>query len=206
MSLADRRNKAKTAQPKTETSSGSRIQAVQVQGEDPNFELIHAHWEGKQLKKTGEAALGRARRLYNVVKQKLFEDRSQDRPKQFKFSAMISPDTEHTVTINVRENGYGTFDDTTLDKVREIVGDQFVDAYITTHIEAKVDFSIVPEDKHDAVEALTEQINQLVGAEVVSWEFTNRPNSAFHPARTQLTKTQDMQLDELVPTTMAFGR
>lgn len=206
MSLADRRNKAKTAQPKTETSSGSRIQAVQVQGEDPNFELIHAHWEGKQLKKTGEAALGRARRLYNVVRQKLFENRSKDRPKQFKFSAMISPETEHTVTINVRENGYSTFDDNTLDKVREIVGDQFVDAYITTHIEAKVDFSLVPENKHDAVEALTEEINQIVGAEVVSWEFANKPNSAFHEARSQLNKTQDMQLDELVPTTMAFGR
>lgn len=206
MSLADRRNKAKSTQPKTETSSGSRIQVVQVQGEDPNFELIHAHWEGKQLKKTGEAAFGRARRLYNVVKQKLFEDRSQDRPKQFKFSAKISPETEHTVTINVRENGYGTFDDNTLDKVVKITGEEFADAYFTTHIEAKVDFSLVPEDKHDAVEALTEQINELVGSEVVTWEFTNKPNSAFHAARSKLTTEEDMELDELVPVTMAFGR
>ncbi len=230
MSLANIRQKAKSAQPKTETSSGSRIQMVAVEGEeDENYDLVESHFFGKQLKKEGEGLLGRARRLYANLTRQLLKDRTPNRPKQFKFSAKIREERnatqddvelgraakigdiivdihDHTTTVNVRENGYRAFDDNVLEQVTAIVGQQFVDSYITTHIEGKVDFSLVSQDKHDDVAALLGNINEFCGADVIEWEITNKPNSSFHVARASLTTEQDAKLNDVVPMTLAFGR
>jgi hypothetical protein len=237
--LAQRRQQQKETKPKEETSSGSRIQCVTVQGDTDIHDLVKSHYQGRELKKKGEGLYGRARRLYKKISTILLQDRSANRPKQFKYTAnltvkrkatqedvdtgkaldigdVISVPIEHTVSVNVKEDGYGKFDDATLDEVVEIVGQEFVDAYITTHIEASVDFSLVPTDKEDPVCNLLDEINDYVCPpdedgnrefDVIKWKINNVPNSAFHEARgTKLTAEQDQKLNDLVPMTMAFGR
>lgn len=203
MSLEALTKKAQTKAP--ETSSGDRIEIIEVADTDPNHALVALHFQGKALKKEGEAMFGKARRLYQQVVAKLLSNRASDRPKQFKFTANVGG-TEHTTTVNVREHGYSTFDDSTLDKVKGITGDQFVDAHITRNISAKVDFSLVPTDKQDAIAEHLMQINTMLGVDVVEVDVLNRVQSSFHEARTSLTEDQDIALNKLVPVTCSFGR
>jgi|11_taG_2_1085331.scaffolds.fasta_scaffold13158_5 hypothetical protein len=228
MNLDQIRKQQKQKQPEKTSSTGSRIQVVSVENEEI-LELVRSHYEGKTSKKEGEAKLSRARRLYAIVANKLLKDRSKERPKQFKFNAKLEVErtaeehdvdfghatnigdkikevVDHTTTINVREQGYGSFDDGTLDDIKGLLGDSFPDTYITTHVEAKVDFSLVPTDKQEAVIALLSQVNEFVGTEVINWEIKNKPNSMFHQARTELTEEQDRKLNEILPISLAFGR
>ncbi|MBL18548.1 MAG: hypothetical protein CMC82_01790 [Flavobacteriaceae bacterium] len=192
-------------QKPTETSSGDRIAVVEVGYNDPDQALIVAHFQGKALKKEGEAMFGKARRLYNKVIETLLSNRASERPKQFKFSGDVGGN-EHIVTINVRENGYQSFDDATLDKVKNIVGDSFVDSYITKNISAKVDFSLVPTDKQDEIAAHILAVNTMLGTDVVQVDINNKPKTSFHEARAGLTEEQDKALNKLVPISCAFGR
>ncbi|MEK9984349.1 MAG: hypothetical protein VW879_06380 [Opitutae bacterium] len=204
MSLDALIQKADTS-PKEETSSGDRIEIVEVATHDPNHALVESHFKGKMLKKEGEALFGKARRLYNVVIQSLLENRASDRPKQFKFEADVGG-TTHTTTVNVRENGYSTFDNATLEKVKAITGEDFVAANIVQNISAKVDFSLVPSDKQDEVAAHLMKVNELAGADVVEIAVSNKMKSGAHQARAGLTIEQDQKLNKLVPITCAFGR
>ena len=148
---------------------------------------------------------GKARRLYQQVISALLSNRASDRPKQFKFTANVAG-TEHTTTVNVRENGYSTFDDSTLDKVKAITGEQFVASHITRKVSAEVDFSLVPTDKQDEIAAHLLAVNTMLGTDVVGVNVENRVQSTFHEARTSLTEEQDIALNKLVPITCAFGR
>lgn len=203
MSLNALTQKAKTKAP--ETSSGDRIEIVEVADTDPNHALVALHFQGKALKKEGEAMFGKARRLYQQVVSTLLSNRASGRPKQFKFNANVGG-TEHTATVNVRENGYSTFDDSVLDKVKAITGDQFADAHITRNISATVDFSLVPTDKQDLIAEHILAVNTMLGVDVVDVEVKNRVQSSFHEGRTNLTEDQDIALNKLVPITCAFGR
>ena len=203
MSLDQLINQASN-EPK-ETSKGERIQIVEVAPTSDEHELVSCHHQGKLLKKEGEAQFGRARRLYNKVIQSLLANRASERPKQFKFKTDICGE-DYTATINVRENGYSSIDNDTLAKVKAIVGDEFVSSYITTHIEGKVDFSLVPTDKQDAVAAHLLQLNQLVGTDIVQVNVTNKPKTSFHEARASLSEETDALLNKHMPITCAFGR
>ena len=202
MSLQDLINSSNTPE---ETSKGERIEIIEVAPSTNEYDLVACHHQGKLLKKEGEAQFGRARRLYNIVVQRLLNNRASDRPKQFKFSADICGES-HTTTVNVRENGYSSIDNDTLAKVRAIVGDEFVSSYITTHIEGKVDFSLVPTDKQDAVAAHLLQLNQIVGTDIVQVKVTNKPKTSFHEARASLPEETDALLNKHMPITCAFGR
>lgn len=202
--LANRRKQAQADSPKKETSSGSRIEYVSV-GESLQ-DFVENHYFGKINKKDGEGLIGRARNLYKYVINKLLEDRSQERPKQFKFTGQIEGAGEHVVTVNVKEQGYRAIDDGTLGEVREICGDAFTDAHFKLRIQGNVDFSLIPEDKHDAVASKLEEIDAIVGTKVAEFEFMSMPREGFHGARASLTTEQDTRLNKVMPIPVAFGR
>jgi len=203
--LANRRKQAQAGSPKKETSGGSRIEYVAV-GESLQ-DFVENHYFGKINKKDGEGLIGRARHLYKYVINKLLEDRSQERPKQFKFTGQIEGAGEHVVTVNVKEQGYRAIDDGTLGEVREICGDAFTDAHFKLRIQGNVDFSLIPEDKHDAVATKLEEIDEIVGTKVSEFEFMNQPGEGLHAARgSSLTTEQDTRLNKVLPIPVAFGR
>ena len=204
-SLQDIRKAAQAKTPAETTSSGDRIELVEVSTDDMS-ELVLLKSQGSQLKKEGEAILKRASRLYLKVKDALFSNRSPERPKMYKYVATDQLGEEHIASIIVKENGHRAISDDVLEKVRALVGDEFVDKYFTTRITGKVDFSLIPEALHDKAAEYLMGLNELVGQEVAEFGFESKPTSEFHPARASLSEEDDRALEKLVPTPVAFGR
>ncbi len=188
-----------------QTGSGDRIQIIEVSESDEMHQLMTEHMQAKMYKAEQEKAMGRARRLYQIVRQMIMGNRAQDRPKQFKLHGMIMG-KDHTTTINVKENGYRALTSDQIARITAITGEQWVQANITKRTEASVDFTLVPADKQDAVARHLLETNMIAGASVVSVETKHVPKSSYHGARTELAEETDAQLEKINPMSCAFGR
>ena len=212
MSLAKHREQAASKKAPATSSSGDRIKVIDADGEDPKIaELVIEHYHGKLLEKDAKKHLMRAGGLKREVLERTLDTRTAERPKQFKFTAALPGGQEHVVTINVRENGYASFDEPTRAKLVDIVGEEFLDVAVTQTTHCTVDFSLVPEDMHEEVYEHLMKVNEMCGsegkpAEIVDIKFMNVPKTTFHEERTKLNKRLDRELEKIVPTSVAFGR
>ena len=86
------------------TNSGDRIKIIEIAEGDEMHQLMTEHAQAKLYKAEADKAMGRARRLYQIVRQMIMGNRAQDRTNQIKLHSMILG-KDHTTTINVKENG-----------------------------------------------------------------------------------------------------
>ena len=228
------RAQAKAKEGGKTTTKDKRIHYVSCTGDDDYLaELADCHGAGKQQKKSGEAQFGKARRLYNHVRELLIADRRPERPKQFVYKGKLKPGkdgngtSQHVCTINVKENGYSRIDIDKMEAVKELVGNEWAETYITESIVASIDFSMVPKEKEKKVFEVLSKLNQFIGStpkedadgkpvldesgdqvmcEFVEYNVGYKPNSMYHSARALLPSEVDADLEELTPTVCAFGR
>ena len=211
------RAQAKEKEGGKASTKDKRIHYVSCTGDDDYLaELADYHGEGKQQRQTGEGKFGKARRLYNHVREMLIADRRPERPKQFMFKGkpkLMFKDAEgnpvtnqHVCTVLVKENGYSRLDADTYDAVVKLVGPEWAENHITETIVATIDFSLCTKEKESKVFGVLSKLNEFVGDGFVQWEVSYQPNSRFHPARHGLTSEVDADLEELTPTVCSFGK
>lgn len=195
------------------TKEAKRIHYVSCTGDQADLaELADCHAEGQKAQKLGKLKYGKARRLYNYIRQQLIADRRPERPKQWVFKGTLKPGkddngtSQHVCTINVKENGYSRLDAETYDAVVELVGKEWAENHITESIVATIDFSLCTKDKETKVFEVLNKLNEFVGDGFVNWEVGYQPNSRYHPARHSLTSEVDAELETLTPTVCSFGR
>ena len=112
--------------------------------------------------------------------------------------------------------------------MKELVGEEWANTYITESIVASIDFSMVPKEKEAKVFEVLDKLNEFIGAkpkldkdgepeidedtgeqimqDFVEYNIGYKPNSMFHSARAGLSSEIDADLDELTPVVVAFGR
>lgn len=207
--LAEARKKAQSTT--VTEDSADRLHIVEVadlenEASQEVHDLLMSHKLGKQMKKEGTAMFKRAGRIHLQVMEMLFADRSQERPKMFRFTTTDAMGESYSANVVVKEGGYKDFDDDTRDRIAKIVGQEWYDKYFTSRIQGSVNFNMVPGDKQEEVYEMLMAINKAVGADVAEVSFTNRPLANFHSARADLLQEQDVKLDKEIKMPIAFSR
>ena len=224
-----RRRQAESAPPKA-TSGGDRVVEIHAQ-KDPDPEIqqaIEDHYHGKQSEKIGRDLVAKSKYLQRIVRQRILENRSEDRPKRFEFTGNVLGET-HTVKVNVKEGGYQPFEDdvraeierlgVTYDedgkKVGKSQGELFLAKAVTETTNCKIDFSLIPEAKKEEVFDHLMQVNTICGISekdiedgkaipIAEMVYSNVPNSEYQKLRTMLGKKEDRKLEQLTKTPISY--
>lgn len=205
--LEERRKKQAQSAPPAKTSSGDRVTVIDASSSSDTTiqQALNDNYMGKLKAAEGKELIDKSRVIHRVVREMVLKNRAADRPKMFRFKGQAYG-VAHQMSVQVKEGGYGEFDDKTREQIIAITGEAFVKNSVTETTSCVVDFSLVPADKQDEVDGLLEQINEICGADVAVWKFGNKPKSDFHKDRTKLTIEQDRQLERILPAAIAFSK
>lgn len=217
-----RKQKAQQAEPAS-TTKGDRVTVIDANQDQDIKQMVLDHYHGKILKKDSDKYMGRADNLKRVVREQVISTRCEDRPKRFQFTAELPGGEEHTVTINVRENGYRSFGDDVREKILKLGeglvkegeptwGEKFLEAAVTETAKMEIDFSLIPADKQDEVFDHLLKVNKMCGCpedgsmDVVKEVYGNQPKTVFQSERGKLTEARDRALEKILQTPTAFSR
>jgi len=205
--LEERRKKQAQSAPPPKTSSGDRVTVIDASSSSDTTiqQALNDNYMGKLKAAEGKELIDKSRVIHRVVREMVLNNRAADRPKMFRFKGQTYG-VPHQMSVQVKEGGYGEFDDKTRERIVAITGEAFVKNSVTETTSCVVDFSLVPADKQDEVDGLLEQINEVCGTDVAVWKFGNKPKTDFHKDRTKLTIEQDRQLERILPACIAFSK
>lgn len=228
--LEERRKRQAQSAPPAKTSSGDRVTVIDASSSPDTTiqQALNDNYMGKLKAAEGKELIDKSRVIHRVVREMVLKNRAADRPKMFRFKGQAYG-VAHQMSVQVKEGGYGEFDDKTKEQIIAITGEAFVKNSVTETTTCVVDFSLVPAGEaqetdadgkpvfnsdgspkmfsvQDKVDDLLEQINEICGADVAVWKFGNKPKADFHKDRTKLTIEQDRQLERILPAAIAFSK